>query len=334
MLLHKTILGASLLVCSIMAMASPEAVKDIEPHPSYQQLLENPEQIQDLLAKGVIAPEDIPQPHWERDACVACHLMGTGEKKPPLRNADVIRLCGNCHDVTVVESFIHAVAMEPPEDFIKRMSSDFKASLKRADGMVTCITCHDLPMQCLKERSEEKSLNPLFFRGGPYETRTDLCYNCHDPKSYERYNPHDQITDEGILDEEVCYFCHNAKPNRREVRSINDVDFTIEEDLKQLCTGCHPWRVHPGGTWASFGKKGPNHLRVPPDDILERLQQLAKEDELVMPLDPSTGKIFCATCHNPHERGVQFLLAADKGADGVKRLRRGKREICIVCHNK
>ena len=54
-----------------------------------------------------------------------------------------------------------------------------------------------------------------------------------------------------------------------------------------------------------------------------------------MPLEPGTGKIFCATCHNPHERGIQFIAEADRGADNTQRLRAGREGgICLMCHLK
>ena len=40
----------------------------------------------------------------------------------------------------------------------------------------------------------------------------------------------------------------------------------------------------------------------------------------------------CATCHNPHERGVIRVAAAAKGADEQKRLR--GRKLCLLCHDK
>jgi len=305
---------------------------------SERELLNNPEQIHDLLADEKIAFEEVPNPHWRADACVACHLEKAEEddKMPPLRTTDYNGLCGNCHDPSLVAEYIHAVDIEAPDEFLDRMSEDFLAALDRGGGVLTCIACHDLPVHCDESSFEQAEINPLFFRGGPYSSRTDLCFNCHDPEDYERYNPHDQVTDEGELDTEQCFFCHNVTPNRSAAKSIEDVTFNVVEDLKQLCTGCHPYSPHPGGSWfGATGNKiggGPDHLKVPPEKIRRRLEVMEAKSGAVMPREPGTGSIFCATCHNPHERGVQFLRKADVGADGYKRLRRGKFEICLACH--
>ena len=302
-------------------------------------LLENPEKIPELLHTEKLSYEELPNPHWQQDSCLACHQgeMSAGRAMPPLRESDINQLCGNCHDPTVVAEYIHPVGMEAAAEFRSRMPAEFSDSLDRGKGLVTCITCHDLPMQCLSQRSGEREKNPLFFRGGPYETRTHLCFNCHNPEDYRRKNPHDQITDEGELDTESCFYCHETTPNRSNVRDIYDVTFNVSESLEKLCTGCHPYKPHPGGAWFSskgnVSGGGANHLRVPPDEVLQKIIRSRKELDIVLPLEPETGRIFCATCHNPHERGVQFLHRADKGADGYKRLRRGKFNVCSSCHN-
>lgn len=268
---------------------------------------------------------------------MACHVGKPEEVR--LRNADDYnQLCNNCHEADMISSYVHAVGMVPPQDFLARMPKEFKDAVARGGGKVTCISCHDLTIQCKTERFEQVALNKLFFRGGVYSARTDLCFQCHDAKRYERFNPHDQISDEGVLDTQTCYVCHSVTPNRKTAKSIRDVQFNVMQELTQLCTGCHPWRMHPGGMWAGFAKgshgEGPNHLVVPPDYVLQRIKEQEQAIGVMMPLDPHSGRIFCATCHNPHERGVQWQPAADKGADGYKRLRKGEFQICNTCHAK
>ncbi len=301
-------------------------------------LLSNPDRIRTLLNAGELPPAQVPNPHWQEKGCPACHKGGK-KGAPELHTKDINRLCNNCHSTSGIGDYIHPVGMKPPSKFMAQMPKDFRDAIRRGGNRVTCITCHDLPMQCQPNRYGERVLNPRFFRGGPYLERTDLCFNCHNPEKYERYNPHDQITDEGELDLERCYVCHSAIPDRSKAESIDDVQFNLVDNLEQLCTGCHPWRPHPGGHWASFASGsspggGPNHLVVPPETVRRNLEKHIKEHNIVMPLEPGTGRVFCATCHNPHERGVQYLHRADKGADGVRRLRRGRFRICDACHDK
>ncbi|MCF6282175.1 MAG: hypothetical protein L3J28_08175 [Candidatus Polarisedimenticolaceae bacterium] len=331
---HIALLAALLVSLSV----SPVYAGNAPPDTAW--LLANPEKIPDLLHSGELAFEELPNPHWREDSCTACHqeMMGVGQAATPLRNENVSKMCTNCHDSTMVAEYIHAVDMVPSEGFLGRMPADFKKSIEQGDGVVTCVACHDLPIQCLARGGiDARKSNPLFFRGGPYDTRTDLCFNCHDPKDYQRKNPHDQITDEGDLNAETCFYCHETTPNRTSSRDIYDVKFNINESLEKLCTGCHPYMPHPGGAWfSSRGNNaggGANHLRVPPDKFLQQIIKTRKEQDIVLPLEPETGRIFCATCHNPHERGVQFLSRADKGADGYKRLRRGRFNVCSSCHD-
>lgn len=338
----RWLVSALLMLFSCCLAAAPsESIKTVQKWDE-QTLLDQVEKIPELLQQGKIDADLIPNPHWrdEEAACQACHRgKPVAGKDAKLRGKDINGLCNNCHDTVSVQNYIHAVDMTPSTEKRERMSEDFRNAIKRGAGVVTCIACHDLPMQCIKERFAEKGLNPKFFRGGPYQQRTDLCFNCHNPTHYERLNPHDQISDEGELEIQRCPVCHSVTPNRRLAKSIDDVKFNVTDDLTKLCTGCHPWRPHPGGSWAMFGKKstkeGPNHLVNPPEVILKNIMESETKMDTILPLEPSSGKIFCATCHNPHERGVQRYIRADRGADGYKRLRSvGGMPICIRCHNK
>lgn len=131
---------------------------------SDQELLNNPEQILTLLTDEKIAFEDVPNPHWRADACVACHLKGKEKdnKMPPLRSDNYNGLCGNCHDPSLVAEYIHAVDIEPPDEFLDRMPEDFMQALERGEGVLTCIVCHDLPLQCDEKSFAQAEINPLF----------------------------------------------------------------------------------------------------------------------------------------------------------------------------
>lgn len=331
---------AFLPVLSCALNAAPVEVGKASGGWDENRLFDQSDEIPHLLAQHKITVEQIPNPHWREDSCRACHRGTPKGNDPKLRGKDINSLCNNCHDVGSVHNYIHAVGMAPSEEKRSRMPAPFRQAIQRGGGVVTCITCHDLPMQCIKDRFEEKLANPLFFRGGPYKERTDLCFNCHNPAYYERLNPHDQISDEGELNMQRCLVCHSITPNRRDAKSIDDVSFNVSDDLAKLCTGCHPWRPHPGGAWAHFAKgsdkNGPNHLVKPPEAVLQRLKESEAKRNIILPLEPSSGRIFCATCHNPHERGVQRYPRADHGADGVKRLRQGGggMAICNNCHSK
>ncbi len=150
-------------------------------------------------------------------------------------------------------------------------------------------------------------------------------------------NPHDQIDDEGYVLWNKCLICHPEVPDIKEAKSIADVKLRFEDDIKQGCFRCHPQRMHPGGEWAGAalsGKPGaPDHWIRPPEVIGKNIEMTLKELDIILPFEPNTGKIFCATCHNPHERGL-LLGKAEKGADNEWRLRSAGGPICQYCHRR
>lgn len=284
-----------------------------------------------LVAQGAVRASDIPDPHWRTDGCDACHKGRPTKERLRLRTRDYNRLCNDCHGIVSPHSYIHPVGMTVPEAMQRRMPRDFRRALQRSGGKLSCIVCHDLPITCLKERAAEKGLNPLFFRGGPFRGRTDLCYKCHDSSRYKRLNPHDQLTKSGKIRKEKCRVCHTDKPDPLEAKNIDQVGFNEEVDLSRMCTGCHPWRPHPGGDFKFLGKGGPNHLVLPSGKVLRWMKKMEKKSGVIFPLDPTTGKIFCGTCHDSHDKGV-VRTAAGRGPGAKHRLR--LRKICVQCHEK
>ncbi len=298
---------------------------------STQQMLSQPEKISEWLKQGQVRTNQIPNPHWKDGSCKACHLKNPAGANLNLRNQDITGLCNACHSGTYNHNYVHpsGVAIKDAGKR-KRMPEEFKNNL--TSGRLTCATCHDVTAQCLQSRRSEEALNPLFFRQGPYKDRTGLCYKCHDQTKYKRLNAHDQITDGGEIKKHTCQLCHAKTRGLENANSIEDVSFNVKGSLIWMCASCHPLFPHPSRQFSFTQKtKEPNHLIVPPDKVLQLMQRNEREHKVIFPLDPNTGKIFCGTCHNPHEKGVIQNEAAAKGADERKRLR--TENICINCHD-
>ncbi len=311
------------------------AQNEVSQSDSRQQLLAHPEKIPLLLKQEKLTSKQIPDPHWKTDACTACHTKKSGAGRKNLRHKSIDKTCNTCHASSLsAHNYIHISNVDVPKAMFKRMSKSFRDSVVRGGNKITCISCHDLPMTCQKKRYNERDLNPLFFRGGPYKLRTDLCYKCHDESKYQRVNAHDQINDKGELQKDKCLICHTTNKDLLKAKSIDEVEFNLKDNLSRLCWGCHKWEPHPGSLVAFFtGRAGESiHLVKPPEAILERLLEKQKEHDIIFPLEPGTGKVFCGTCHNPHERGVIKNKQAAKGADAKKRLR--MQNICRNCHEK
>lgn len=325
------ILLASMMLWGVGLQAGENNVNNVKS----QALLKHPERIVGLVTAGKLQQEQIPNPHWAATGCVACHARTPDKRGLHLRNTDVDALCHNCHTPVTFHDYIHPVGIRPGKDMFRRMSPGFRKAIQHSKGKLSCTTCHDLPKQCLGDKLQHER-DPRFFRDGPYESRNAICYQCHDAKAYVRLNPHDQVDKQGQIRKGVCAVCHRTVKGLAQSTRFDQVDFNVTQDLATMCTGCHPYKPHPGGgfSFLSHGKneESSNHLVKPPAQILQHLLHQEQVNHLVMPLDPTTGKIFCATCHNPHAKGVIRNAAAAKGAGSKKRLRTV--DLCEQCHDK
>ncbi|HHJ13564.1 MAG TPA: hypothetical protein ENJ79_04195 [Gammaproteobacteria bacterium] len=289
------------------------------------------------LAAGAESENLNINPHWSetRDKCLECHVR-TPQKGEPLYlrfGGNINKVCNRCHSEISKDKYIHATGMIPPRAMFEKMPANFRAGLDPEDR-ITCAVCHEISYQCLKEEFWRQKENRLFHRGAPYETRTDLCYNCHDRSKYKKLNPHDQINDEGELIEDICTYCHEITPDRRVAKSIEDVSFN-QDKFDQLCLRCHTDDAYAVGCVMGYDDDGnPIYHATAPDARMAN-KMIASEENAILPLEIVTGNIFCGTCHNPHELGVQVRGRADAGADSHKRLRISKKNarICLGCHD-
>jgi hypothetical protein len=297
---------------------------------SRQQMLGQPEKISGWIAKKQLRFEQIPNPHWNNNDCIVCHRKTPVVAKLHLRGKSIDELCEYCHSGVFDHSYIHPNAVALKGDMRKRIPKEFADNLD-ANKKVSCATCHEMEAQCLPERRNEQRINPMFFRNGPYRGRTELCFKCHDESGYQRRNAHDQVGDDGKIKEYTCRICHDKTEGLESAVNIQEVGFNVKDNLVRMCGSCHELKPHPSGNFTFTSKGVPNHLVAPPEEIRNKMQQSEKVRDVVLPLDPITGRIFCGTCHNPHEKGVIKGKAA-KGADEPKRLR--TKHICTYCHDK
>ena len=322
----------SLGMLLVLSAGNRPVYSDTNPAPS--NILEQVDRIPQWIEEGRLQAEDIPNPHWQDNACKSCHTGKPAPGRPALRSTDREALCTNCHGPVSSHAFIHISGLKPVSGMLERMPDSYRLALQ--NGELACTTCHDLPAQCLDNRRRERAANPMFLRGAPFRYRTDSCYLCHDAASYQRINPHDQISDAGEVREVSCQRCHDNTEKLKTAQTIEDVDFSTGDDLSTLCTGCHPWIPHPGGSFM-IGEKlkdknRPVHLAAPSQQMRKHMQDMAARNGIILPLDPTNGKVFCGTCHNPHEKGLIKDAAAARGADEKQRLR--MQQMCTNCHEK
>lgn len=296
---------------------------------------ENVKKFPQLLSSGIINIEDIPDPHWKKNACIACHKTGNkNASENNLQHSSVETVCNNCHSAKYDHRYIHPENIKPDKQMMQRMAPSMKIILKKTRNKIDCNTCHELRIQCLPDIKKQKLTNPKFFRAGPYNTRSQLCFLCHDEQAYQRLNPHEQIDEKGKIKAEKCRICHaDSLSKLNKINDISQLKFNTDEPLKSMCWGCHPWIPHPGGQFSFFSQKsGPDHLTTPSKLVTDRLNKMTKKHNISFPLEPLSGKVFCGTCHNAHEKGVIKNAAGAKGADSKRRLR--DQNICQYCHFK
>jgi len=257
--------------------------------------------------------------HFNSKYCTECHeKTPTAKKIGPLKfNGDFKQLC-RCH-VDSPEGYIHPVGIEPSKDKILKIPE----GMPLQQGKLSCITCHDMLIQCKLDSPDylmKKGQNLL--RGAPYMRRTDFCYNCHDKNLYKKYYPHKQLGEKQDIIVKTCLYCHTEKPDE-ETATYKEVK--LIGDLETLCVRCHVQEL------ADRRSLHGSHLRKPSEKVLARIHQMETEYGIVLPLDPE-GKITCATCHNPHEKGViPEKRPGAKGAGEVHRQRLPDK-ICLKCH--
>lgn len=296
----------------------------------YQQLIMQAETIPGLIEDKELTKSQIPNPHWHKDACLACHVGEPDGAASPLK-AQSDGSCLFCHSEESHVS-IHPVDLAPGKKMLAQMPKAFRKSLAKGNR-TNCITCHDILLQCTRRTTMSSLRNRSFLRGGIYRTPTGICYRCHDKAAYKKLNPHDQITAIGTLDTDKCLICHQEVPEQNNESGATKVAMHTNSSWVETCLNCHKWRPHPGGNMLVFsGKKHPSHLVAPNDKIRARMTEMMRINNMDMPLDPFNGKIYCATCHNPHERGVIKKISLGKGADEKNRLR--SKRICHNCHDR
>ncbi len=257
--------------------------------------------------------------HYTGKYCLECHekTPQEGEDKLLKFNGDFTQLC-RCHGYTP-GTYIHPVDIIPSAEKREKIPDDFPL----VNGIVTCITCHDIYLQC-KNDKKEQSINKRFLRGAPFISRTALCFKCHDEKKYTMLDPHNQLTATGKIIVVKCLYCHIEKPD--------ESNATFEEvkligNLEVLCFRCHYKQssMHPINA---------DHLLKPSDKIRAMMKDSEKKYGIILPLNYQ-GKVTCPTCHNPHERGViPAWKPGAKGASEKFRLRLSKEnmQICVACH--
>ena len=153
------------------------------------------------------------------------------------------------------------------------------------------------------------------FQKGASLRKKDMCSKCHNKNGYKIFDPHTQITDEGDMLKEKCLYCHTEKPDENNATFSKGTEIHFVKNLKELCMGCHSKEydlAHPVNA---------KHVGKPSDEMIAMMKDSETQFGIILPLNYE-GEIMCATCHNPHERGViPSDKSAAQGASEIARVR-------------
>ena len=274
----------------------------------------------DTQAETARAAENIIDPHFTGRDCDVCHttVPEPGQTAVNLKfGGDDVALCNSCHEKDTVPSDLHPVGVTAA----RTAAITVPEGLPLYDGAVTCRTCHDVYLQC-RESPRKHFENIDFLRGGPYPKTSDLCFRCHSKEAYAKVNPHRQTDEAGRIIETQCLYCHQTLPDPDDASGIDDVDF--KTDTATFCAACHGKQkaLHPAGA---------EHAVELPSDMQDARTAAEKRFGADLPL--FNGRVFCGTCHNPHDRNIIKRKAAAAGSDAESRLRLEKSyDLCVACH--
>jgi predicted CXXCH cytochrome family protein len=278
-----------------------------------------------------------PNPHWNKTRCSSCHENTGSNGMSKIRKPSNAHLCMDCHEDDIAHVYIHPIGLEISKEREGTIQNKWNGDLRLdKNNKMSCYTCHDLLEQCLPERSHQSKRNYNFLRGGPYPNRYSICYRCHDSTKYERRNPHDQIAKNGYLKLEKCRLCH-------EIDTEKTIKSGIEKNIEQypllnglnddrtlLCIRCHRKIDHPSSAFRVKSDKKYRHLVKIGGNEKQTLNKFSSETGVTLPIEPDTGRIYCGTCHQPHQPGVFSGEKISKMSPSIHRLR--AKPICKFCH--
>ncbi|HXX56563.1 MAG TPA: cytochrome c3 family protein [Thermodesulfovibrionales bacterium] len=248
-------------------------------------------------------------------SCVSCHRISPQEISGTNLFPEGVEPSSSCLDCHHYSDNHHPVNFVPKSTFMNAGRESFPLF----DGEIKCLTCH-------KVHGEQGGTGrPMLLRGGPYASRTEICFLCHDKGFTVRVNPHRMTDEQGTIrkidGEPICLVCHAAVPDE----TVSPVTVTFKADVAFLCWRCHPPMANDGFFKGHF-------LVKPKKRTLDYMMKVQAEDGVTFPL-LNRDRITCSTCHNPHQKGVISSGPARAGEDAPFKLRMPNESICFGCHN-
>jgi len=345
-------LSFTLCIClTVQVTASVTYADPNEQHPLDVQDLEitslqnqvASQSLDDINVDIIEKEERTVNPHGDPTQCISCHTSDEGGRDTFVNGANISQLCQSCHDGERATKETHPVDVVPISAAEMKIPSD----LPLFDGLVTCLSCHDVVSKCKTEETDANG-NHNFLRVDNVSRPLELCFHCHEQQKYEPFNVHDQL-EAGEVKSDTCLWCHSGVP---EVSGEykEDASYALRGRSSGICNNCHQMTDnHPNNVlhlysvpsdemiWCMATSEMMPRMRIPFKDLY-RYVSGAKRRPRSIPLDKS-GRIACYSCHNPHEKGLfpdsnpRSLGAEAKQAKNY-RFRTHQGNICQACHYK
>ncbi len=276
-----------------------------------------------LLPHLLLAADDATvDPHWNKTTCATCHVDVAPTAENNGLRADAEQLCESCHGSRGGALPCRHTSGIPANDH--PMPDSYRAALK--DGELACTTCHDLTVQCRSPSRSHSFANRGFIRDRKSRNSGEQCFECHDASGFEPLNPH--ALEAGDPAQPMCTLCHASMPVQNGP-GWQPIDLNMTGRMNDMCLGCHRVQPHPGNMF-STGPATWNHLAVPSAEIVQNMKTSGQKLGFEFPLDPLTGEIYCATCHNPHhEKLAGYPVANTPGTEFRLRVDNN----CQACHD-
>ncbi len=301
-----------------------------------------------LLSRPVSAEEPEPEevvrnPHGDPTLCDSCHAPVADGRRARWFDGDVSQLCQSCHEGRLAKREVHPVNRVPSDAISQRIPSDFPLR----DGMVTCLTCHDVAQGCTAEAPNAAPGRNLL-RGGQAAQPLMFCFHCHGREDYGSFNVHDQL-EAGEMKVDTCLWCHTSVPDANSSHE-GEAPYLLRGTLVAVCHNCHRMAgKHPAGSshvnvtarpemiWQMSAYEMRTKMRLSFPELLE-YARVTKRFPRSMPLDENN-RITCCTCHNPHAKGLfptrnPRSVGAEPRHAVNHRLRAREGSICVACHQK
>jgi hypothetical protein len=287
--------------------------------------------------------ETAKNPHGDPALCSSCHTSAVGGRGALYFDGNVSQLCHSCHDGRLATDEVHPVDVVPSAAIARKIPSDFPLE----DGMLTCLSCHDVARDCKAGRIADMP-GHILLRGAPVSYPLAFCFRCHAQENYRPFNAHDQL-EAGKAKTDTCDWCHVKVPDVNS-RLEEGASYALRSKSFGVCSNCH--RVaddHPTGDshmnaipsenmmWYMSAYEIEPQMHLPFDQLLEYVRA-AKRSPRSIALDEN-GRITCYSCHNPHEKGLlpnwnlRSIGAEPKHAVN-HRLRAREGIACRACHQK